>query len=879
MASAIPSARNQQGKLHRVRGHIYGLSSSDEQSVRFIIESVLKQNIELAQELNPRKRKRDEEDAFDEDEESLDEDIVDESNMFSPGDHDLTKLTEINIENRDFVFSLPTTSPFVRFTLVVRRKAASQVYQVMIVEKAERRMRNISKKELVRYYLEGKRYPNEKDLRKKLSSLPIKDITVDDVYGSEELKTKHVYMASELIALLKPLTIDDYYFTLLRFFSSVVLLKLKSSQRKFLVQLLVTSPHIFCFRTLMEKALEHPDSPFSDDENSLQAMKVDLKYSLTRTNKEDSSFRESMVYKSITEPLPVIYHPRYPLVPYHSIRRLVVEDNGVNYDMKNDPLIQYILDPELFATALDQCLKLESLRHWTGTFGVRLDNSISINNGLPLRVPAISTVDLLMKLKITVPVVDVNKTFMLEDDDHLERVLAQTVVEFCRGHVSTYEATWYNRSYCRQLNRFIMEHPDLRSCCFFYTHSFEWKKFLVKYSNISFESFKRRNITLADIMKREQQLAKRRQACTVIKPSIKHVIVVDHAQKFGAQDLLCLIWGVIDHLVVEKGASIADLIIQLVLIGNDEDLPVYNLISKGEIWKAFCHNWPAQPLKFQPDVSMAVRNLRDSLNRQYVTNVPITVDRSIINVASSILEKTRELSRDQRNDKQPTTPSKPSTSNTTSSSALFKTPSPRSRIAKATSENKYSIKILCSSKNDQKTLSGYLDKSNITNSYDENVFYLNNDVGVLETGSKGIIKKRYLVNADGSQTEIQRKDKAELHFGSYVFEICPCPLSSLCKCNIRYSTSKYTIYHDYVDMVQRDQGIPTDYVIFYASSATTLNHIQAAAVNCTKQLFVFMLDNVPFAKLYEKDQYGNVKSGVKRLSNLRYHLAECRKNF
>lgn len=753
--------------IHRVKGHLYGFMSNDDKTIRFILS-------EPAQE-----------------------------NIFGDNDNESTKdeigiLVELPLENRDMKCTFPTESPFIEWTFLVRRKGASQVYILVSIERAERLItKGLPKKEIIDYYLQGRLYRSESELRKKLKSLPQTKITLEDI----DNHVPDLEFGKQLKTFVQAVFQPDEFYELLVYFSATVLYKLSQEQMKYLCNILSCCPYVFCFRTLLEKTLQLPESPFRHA-SAWKTMQVDIKYSLKWMESKDPCFRDFLLWKpSNTEKPSPRYNPRHPLLPYSTVIQL---DDSI--------------DKDVLHVALEQYVTLESLRYNVGTCMVFL----------PQLAAHTKAKQFLVENKILVELE--GKQFMLEEDDHLEKMFAKTIATFAA--VTCHSATWYNEQYCIQLSEWIMKDENTRNTGFFYTHSFEWSKYLAEFSRINFSCFKRRELFFSELIRREmmiEDVKKKQEQQVIIKTTF--TIVVDHVHKFGTDNLFCLVWDIIDYLVKQKGMCMEGIHLRMICIGNSEDLPSHHLLAKGHLWNSLVAVFPPSPLPFKAAVSQEMINLRQSLSQNYRTGVSIKSDTDINKLAKSILQLTRELS------------------------------------TKTASGKKKTIKILCSGKNEQQALSETLDSSRIGD-YNDNIFCVNDAVGVLEIGARGIIKKIYKLNLDGSMKELDRVTGAELHFGTYRIKICPCILSARCSCENYYSTAKYTIYHNYVDLVQRDHGTPTDYIIFYVTKNTYLAHLQSAILSCKQKFFVFILAKTAFASLYEKDNRGRIKSPPSRQSNL-----------
>lgn len=146
-------------------------------------------------------------------------------------------------------------------------------------------------------------------------------------------------------------------------------------------------------------------------------------------------------------------------------------------------------------------------------------------------------------------------------------------------------------------------------------------------------------------------------------------------------------------------------------------------------------------------------------------------------------------------------------------------------------------KIFCSSRREQTELLKKLELTKYRD-YSEHKLYVNDEVMVLETGHYGTIKRTFHVNPDTGVRVDVGKQAVELKLGMYYFVICQCTLTDRCACEADYSSSTHTIVPCRVDLIQRYDGPPVDFVLFYVNEQTTLEEIRTA--------FGYALEDIQF---------------------------------
>ena len=738
----------------------------------------------------------------------------------------MSLLSEIALFAGDSYFSLPTESPIIEYTLQVRQRPCSQSFEILKIVNAKPRFGSISKEFIVDYYTTIFTLQHSQQFQTCMRYLPSQNITIKDI----ETYVDEPIWANRFKKLVQIAHKPQQFFDLLKYFSSTVLCKLTAGQLRYVKDLLHTQPYVFCFRTLLEKMLQFPGAPFPKRDGA-QRWKVVSQYALARP---DLMYTDRMSFKDLLtwwcprndelsivveseEFTPSYFNPRHPLLPFH----LLVSD----FDSSHWPL-QF--DMVFFKMAMSVYLELEGKRYKTGSSIIRLPDIKS-----QVKEILIDQLGILVE-----PETD---HYMLEEDYYLEQLFALVYTAFVE-ETECYESEWYNRAYCRQLAEWIKKRPELKNAAF-YTHSYSWGRYLSTHSQLDFSCLVRHSLPLHERAKIQLLAENRRKKMTATNQnntSPVHYIVMEHVHKFSTENFLCLLLDAIAFLVENHGATHEQIRLKLVLIGDPEDLPVYHMIGQGNLWKGLSDAFPVKKLNFAPGVSKDMLKLKSSLNDQVSKGIRIVSKELMTSLSKEILALKRTLNN-------------PKKTNLRETVEKEDNPEIENMSAKAiTASKRKTNQILCSGKAEQRVLSDVLSESR-TGKYDENTLSVGNRVGVLETGSEGIIKKTPRLEPDLSKTFLGKSTSAELHFGTYKCQICPCALSARCSCNNYYTSTNFTIYQNCVDMVQRRQGIPTNYVIFYVSANTYRSHLLSALKYCFDSFHIFVLLETPFTNIYKKE--------------------------
>jgi hypothetical protein len=676
-----------------------------------------------------------------------------------------------------------------------------------------------------------------------MKKLPAKNITVEVV---NQKLLDDAPMTRRIRGLLLFADKPSSFFDLLCYFSATVLAKLTPWQLDFMAGLLQSIPHIFCFRSLIEKVIQAPDGPFHAA-SGLKRWAIDPRYSHSRPDLDEAgrlSFRKRL---TLLEPyIPTYFNPRHPLLTLGALRDLYKEN------FSESPM-----DIEVLQKALEAYLQLDTRRYKSGSSIV------------PMRHIDLDTRQMLLET-LKVAVEPRPGWFMLEEDDHVERLLARTLKTLVT-RIDCYESRWYNIKYCQQLADWIAIDLSRRHSALFYTHSHAWSRFLSEHSKIQFDCLSRRDMYLDERLTREISIAhildsrndKVPSEATARSPCRLFGILVEHVHKFSTRDFLCLLWDAFDFFVNDRRIPAHELRFTLCLVGDNEDLPVYSEFSPGNLWQDFTSVYPSTMLDFEAGVEKPILMARSVIDQRVSHGVNILNYEKMLSLTKAMLALKRKLGNPK---------------NAPPSELIVEEPAAgenrKSRKKKKTKPHAY---LMCSGAREHRAISSTLDDSR-TELYDPYRVFVGNRVIVLPMLAEGIIKRIYSIQEDGSMIDIGKQGGADLGCGTWKLRICPCALSSRCNCNFSYQSPPYTVQHSYVDIVKRHSGVPSTHCLFYISKNTDYCEILAMLKYFSKDIHFFTLSNpdplldAPFPSIYtNKKDYELV-----RTTNLAARLAEDR---
>lgn len=782
-------------------------------------------------------------------------------------------LRSISIFMDDFQFPLPTESPLVLYDLLVRQLPCRQSFQVLAVNNVDLYMKSVTKEWLVDYCRSHWNLKRMKQFKKALARLPEKTPITSLIVCRYVFDQKWAPRLAALVCIVEK---PPSFFFLLRFFHATVLCKLTNSQLDFMSTLLQSCPHIFCFRALLEKILQHP--VIFPGEKGLAKWKIAREYSLARPDlmMEDErrvdivtgrlGFREQMLWRPTGDSryLPTYFNPRHPLLPFRFLETFYKGGLVPPFplDILHDSLKIFLEFDAYNAKGFPSYLINQTNKHVAAILTTNLGIFTDIGNG----------------------------RYMLQDDSMIESLFSDTLCQFSSS-VDLYETSWYNKEYCRQLGAWISKNPSLLQTGLFYTFSFSWEIYLQTHSKVNFWNAQKTKLSLKDrvsITNRLQLIKQARQNRPEnndqdVAPRKEYYILVEHTHKFSVERLLGLFWSAIDFLVQERNIAIDTIAIKCIFLGDSEDLPVYYQCGTGDIWSDLTKVFPKKILKFKTGVSREILSMREKLLSCVQQGIEPKSRNETPALAKDMLKKKRYLSNprfapvvtiseteiaDEDND----TEMNDDIHNSTTGSSVVLTATAARKKHRGVKERN-TVQLLCSGKQEQRSLSNTLDKVR-SSKYNEHKIFVRDKVGILENGAQGIVKRIYRLNRDGTRTDIGKRIGASLHMATWTMRICPCALATKCECNHYYTTNNYTIYHNGVDIMQMRQGVPTSYVLFYVSRNTKRAHLLAALKYCTMDIFIFILHQLPFSSIYEEK---NLKDG-RRISDLSTKLRSWQKN-
>lgn len=810
-------------------------------------------------------------------------------------DNIIFKLRNVALLNTDYQFSLPSESPLIKYTLLIRRTKSSFCYEVLDVLKAEKRFASLSKSIIVDWCTRiwrtavGQKRASKKQWFQILHDLPATDIQIRHL---DCLKNSYPEFQLPLTRFVCIQHKPPSFFKLLSMFSSTLLCKFNTEQLEYIESLLESNPFYFCFRSVLVHILSFSDTPFAED-NSL--WEVNINYATMMKKPEQGqqneffSFRERMLFESSTREqfMPTMFHPRFPLLLYS---KAISVYNQLPQAQKNFPVQNW----QFLKQSLELMLNFDSKRYNTGSSTLYVPE---------LQHPEIRKI-LIDDLQAVIEVVPNSLEITLRSDCYVEMVLARFLHIFANDRIETFESEWYNIVYCYSLDQWFRSDVErFKGCRLFYTHSYTWKNYLNLVMKKQFEIPEKHTISISEIRQIDSQMLYIMEERKKLQQSnINNVlddteiitVTIEHVHKFSAERLLGLLWGIVN---LTKRILCAKL--KLILIGDSEDLPVCNLLGTGNIWKEICKVFPSTSLStlkqndkllFPSGVSARIKSLQKRLLNRDLKSIQCLMYETYEKASKAMLAKKRELNNtravekkrqqrlkngDDRSDvedelkmtcdmisnlKNPQGERHPKYANYLKMSKHNGNTQMSSAKPKIALSQKRTVRFACSGKQEQKSALPYLSESR--KSFEENdtsilqhLVFVNRPLSILQTGSEGIVKVIWKMNEYGEWIKLEKSQNAELLCGEYNFQICPCTLSMRCSCKTQYSTINFTCYHNLIEIIKMFQGRPTDFILFLVSANTRRSHLLSAIKYCTRDCYLFMVEDpkTPFGSIFEDE--------------------------
>ena len=480
--------------------------------------------------------------------------------------------------------------------------------------------------------------------------------------------------------------------------------------------------------------------------------------------------------------------------------------------------------------------------------------------------------------------------FMLYEDNLLEESFVDFMHFFCTNKdgiidINILNNCFYSQEYFVLLKNWVIESFfEDTSSLFLRTSGKNWSNYIkanydilfvpIDTKELHFQYFYKKNIELQKIKKQRKKNkytknTKSNNNNNTNTQQQEHVftVIFEKSQKMAMEDILYELWTIILHIHEKRNIELYEIRLRVYFIGCLDDLPIYNAIGARNIFSDLAQIIGYKDFfeeeirkKTDPEV-LKIKNIIDrklDLN----TNGNVHIQDSFDKITKKILktirtnhkqeldiknEKKKQEKKKKKQEKNKKNINNNNNDNNNSETKLTENQEQELKTSITnTGEDQDSqlsrkTKIFCSKKEDHRLLSEKLDipKERI---YNQNHFYVGDIVCVPTTGTYGSIKKIFQTKADDTQQELSTKDCAELKYGTFFFAICPCTLTSRCKCNDIYPSNLFNINHCYIEMIQRYNGIPFENVIFYVSKNTTIEEIKAALTYCTKSIEFFLME-------------------------------------
>jgi hypothetical protein len=419
--------------------------------------------------------------------------------------------------------------------------------------------------------------------------------------------------------------------------------------------------------------------------------------------------------------------------------------------------------------------------------------------------------------------------FCLYEDYQLDQLLVKTLRRFANlaqgGNVSVYRQGWNTPVYPQRLINWLMKRfkPEIETNRLrLRTSSRSWADYLELYGRAMrfqpiphkkvYSDFVEEKLLMLALLQQQQQTTEYSLDSQNNIEKRVYSIVFERAHKLSAADLVSELWRMIANLSAQCQVPLDQIRLDLHFIGRPShapfgnesptDLPVFNRSGTHNIWQDLCDlysdrlqdlQWLSLPESQENALwkrSPAIEKLWSAFNNRILSALSIREFPDLDALAASVQDVRRKNRRRLENRNDPKT------------------------------------KIFCSSRQEQMALGKKLDLSK-NRDYSAYKLYQNDEVSVLETGHYGTIKRILQLKADGSLFDVG-KQGVELGLGTYYFVICQCTLTDRCDCKADYSSATHTISPCRVELIQRYDGPPVDFVLFYVSDFTTVEEVRAA---------------------------------------------------
>jgi hypothetical protein len=711
--------------------------------------------------------------------------------------------------------SLPSFSPFIRYTLDLKKREYGNIHDVLSVISADK-VNPVLKKASVSAYLKSTSSLPKEAISKCLTRVPKlieNPLQIMNNIHSEKMR-------SWVMDLTKICFKPDAYFKLLRYFHASFLDLFNDWELKILLSALDNKPYIFCFRNLMarifcniplqEPTRSIPANVFAIEKPSMRNdwttptnwyMRANLSkwYCVGRS-------RERMTSKDSS---PSFFAAKYFPLSYSSLARIM--------KAKNNTQNEYSI--EVIGEALEYYLSRERNLVYYGTATEPIPEKAEV--ALFLEEEKIFRKwfnPLHGRLEMSYPEEDLEELALVKLlDEHVERITLIHCIDCDSSYLSKIH---------EEISKLQLEEKREDSLCAI-TVGEDRAKYLTMHTGTTFYGI----YDFVDLVNHNNGVA-------VGIANARPIFFVERANKFSTRMLINILMPVVNiqsENSARRTAASTTTLPKLVLLGDVCEHQGNHTVSGpgtpfADLWN-HCHGkwanegklrretWKvkADPYTEQLRAGIALRDLSKLIT--------VTID----DPAQLVIHMNKWME---------------SVKNRRKKERAKTAPIPRSN---ETSKRDYRCQIFVSDGKDKTTMMNAIAASK-NQTYNEHGFHIGDHITVQDQGRTGTVRQAIVVEGGDPKAE-QRKNTNYFATDQLIYKI----LLHGDYEDVEIRTDMHTITHHDVEVVSQYDGTPVNYSIFYVGERTQEIDLLVAAKYTKKSLQIFIPSNLQFLSIYPKN--------------------------